>query len=814
MEKQRDSTRWKAAFVALALVAIVPFVLQWRLVFAAPVDARYLCCDFNDYHYPAYLTGRQWFRTGHFSQWDPFAHLGGAPVASDPMRGLLYPPNWAVFGLGSLLPTDDAYVRLIYASLLAHVALAGMATALLARSLAGLRWPYAAFAGVVFGASVWVESEVAGPPHTVAFSLTPIALYAWHRFLVSGRKRWAAAAALAVGLALLGGYQFVPLYITLPAMALLLVFHDWPIRDRLPVVARHGLWLGAIAALGLDLSAVQLLPGYIGYSSSYRPSIVSLDWSSEYLFSFEALYQLVIPTLYAGIARPSGMAYGGQYLGLLPLLLIFVYALWPSVRMRALRPAVALLSLGFLLSLGKQTLLQQLAYRTIPTMGLWRSVNYYFVLVVVFGAVLSAGALQSLADRDQDARRVAYWARVVAAVALIAVGVALLVATAQRGVAVASGNAGAATAYLALARTLGAFAVVLALTFVALLWFLRAPSATRAALLAAVLVLDGGIYLASSALVNGPVSPATLYGPNVVTERLLAARQDPLERVVFDNRLVYRHSTGDLDIFAHRSYTALRPAYADALLNTMTGSPAALQAFGFRWVLSTYPQQESPGAQVLRDTIPVPQTTPPTIWLQDPYPEWQPARGSLYLYELPGAFPRAFAVPRVIGLRDRSPEVAVAVLRQVDPRTTAVVALDDVVPEARDAAFADVSFATADVKVVQYERDYVRMRVEAPGPAFVVMTDAYHPGWALKIDGQDAPLLRTDAHFRGFVVPSGQHDIEMTFKDAAFLWGAVVSGLSFAAILLLWASDHVRGRVRETLREWTANILRRRPASP
>jgi Bacterial membrane protein YfhO len=93
----------------------------------------------------------------------------------------------------------------------------------------------------------------------------------------------------------------------------------------------------------------------------------------------------------------------------------------------------------------------------------------------------------------------------------------------------------------------------------------------------------------------------------------------------------------------------------------------------------------------------------------------------------------------------------------------------------------------------------VRIRVRATAPSIVVVRTAYDPGWTATVDGRPAPVIATDHLVQGIPVPSGSHEVRLTYRDHDLERGlraaAVVWLLLAAAIVATaWAE---RRRVGE-----------------
>jgi hypothetical protein len=81
-----------------------------------------------------------------------------------------------------------------------------------------------------------------------------------------------------------------------------------------------------------------------------------------------------------------------------------------------------------------------------------------------------------------------------------------------------------------------------------------------------------------------------------------------------------------------------------------------------------------------------------------------------------------------------------------------------------------------------YEPDSLRVEVDTPEPAFLVLSEAYYPGWLATIDDRPAEIYRTDIAFRGVVVPAGRHMVQMQFRPVIFAWARAISALALVVL--------------------------------
>ena len=90
------------------------------------------------------------------------------------------------------------------------------------------------------------------------------------------------------------------------------------------------------------------------------------------------------------------------------------------------------------------------------------------------------------------------------------------------------------------------------------------------------------------------------------------------------------------------------------------------------------------------------------------------------------------------------------------------------------------------------------IRLEAVcGPAtdFVVVSEAYHPGWQATLDGRPARVVRANHALIGVYVPQGRHQVDLRFRPASFRVGLYLSSLAWGTLAaLVVALSHRRRR--------------------
>jgi hypothetical protein len=158
------------------------------------------------------------------------------------------------------------------------------------------------------------------------------------------------------------------------------------------------------------------------------------------------------------------------------------------------------------------------------------------------------------------------------------------------------------------------------------------------------------------------------------------------------------------------------------------------------------------------------------------------------VYENPQALPRAFVVPHAVPLPER-PQV-LAALKATDFRDT--VLLEGFEPRVEGSGPDGTNRVAA---ITAYLPNRVEVEVDGDAPGYLVLTDAWYPGWTCTVDGVPAPVYRADFLFRAVAVASGPHRVVFAFEPASYRWGRGISGLALVVLAVI-ASGAVVARFR------------------
>jgi len=144
------------------------------------------------------------------------------------------------------------------------------------------------------------------------------------------------------------------------------------------------------------------------------------------------------------------------------------------------------------------------------------------------------------------------------------------------------------------------------------------------------------------------------------------------------------------------------------------------------------------------------------------------------------AYPRAWLVHDAVV--EASPESAIRRMngRGFDALKTAVLAETlEILPQPLQPGFVE----SAEIR--SFEPNRLTLHLRASSRALLVLSENYSVGWHARVNGTDTPIHKADVTIRAILVPAGESRVELWYLPDSFLAGAILSCLTFTAILAL-----------------------------
>ena len=151
------------------------------------------------------------------------------------------------------------------------------------------------------------------------------------------------------------------------------------------------------------------------------------------------------------------------------------------------------------------------------------------------------------------------------------------------------------------------------------------------------------------------------------------------------------------------------------------------------------------------------------------------------------ALPRAFLVGQVQPVASHEAAWAAIHAAGFDPATMAVV----------ESAAGIAAGGRGEVTELVASPGRLTVRVVADGPALLVISQMWYPGWQARVDGgSSSAVLRTNYAFQGVALPAGDHQVELRFDPPLWRIGLGTAAVTAAALLVAAAVGRRRRRGR------------------
>jgi hypothetical protein len=716
---------------------------------------------------------------GELPQWFPYDGMG-RPFIGVAHTGVFHPFTALYF----LFSVPDAY----RVSTLLSCLLAALGAFVLGRIL-GASPAGALLSGVAFTLSGYVVSLTDNLLYLYSICLLPLFCAALEKALVRSRTWVVAPATLWATVFLIGDIQTGYYYFFI-ALA-------WTISRAPGSRLEAGLRLALISGLAALLAGVQLGPAWAVFMSSERarPELFheqALTWATHPLRLLTILASPVgeheSPAVMARslFGTPGGGLWAESlYLGV-PVLGLACLGAWHR---RDLRVLTALGSVALLLALGPWGGLYEMFYRVVP---LWSAFRYpeKFMGIVSFAVAMLAGAGLD-AFRAGKSRSVPWLAT---AVLCAAMGILLFTPAAGAWATTTFGTTETFARTVAASAARACLFSAAAALGVGLVAVGIRRGVFRSAFLLASLIGIIALDLSRANLEvyhTAPVEAATLTPPLAealktregsvgpgrfrlvsITEGTLVWPTDLMRPLGFygAGAVAHRQALGlehnaQFHLETVLPYLSGYSATFAETLNPRTGIEAAARLNVKYYIGRRYHLEEPTLRKGFVAELP-------------PY--------DLALFENPfPAKPRAYLAP--LPERAAEPVDPMALFTRPD-----FLHGDIDVIETPDATLPGPLTGGA-AAIERYAPEEVRVHVETPQPAVLVLLDAYDKGWMAALEnGAALPILRANALVRAVVVPAGTHVVTFAYQTPLLKAGA---GASLTGVLLcLGLLVHARRR--------------------
>lgn len=710
------------------------------------------------------------FAEGRLPTWEPHV-MAGHPLLAASQGAVFYPPTWLLLALPA--PAFCTWMSLL------HLALAGIfARAWLRRGL-GIGEAGATAGGFLFLLSSFVVSHLhqGHVNHVWAYPWVAALLWRVERYLASPTFRRGVLIALALAMLFLTGAPAYVFYLGLALGARVVHFvavgRDGR-KDRARIAAGSAGW----AVLGMVGCAPQLLPTLELVGEGQRAAIRSYEFVTSFSVAPANLLTLVAPAFFGDGREAAVWSHGAiwESSGFVGIAGLGLAALGAAGSHPQRRFWAGVGIAGLLLSLGRYSPVFGVFYHLVPGAGMFRVTARYLILFTLAATALAALGVDRLWKGEEKARRQGLWIAAAAAGLMLAAGGLGL--SLQR-----VGEQGPGWWLTLVEREKQAYreeqkleAPPASLPGAArsLLWaalcsaavaggFLVRPGMGSALALSVLLLGELWVYN-SRFFVGSPT--ADLEWPSSFIENVrnhprapfriatVAPEQTPLIGKCMASGLDH---LGGYDPMMLRRYTELvnvargKPA-TDLVVAMVLARPNPLfDLLGARYWIVPGPRREPPGWKAVGE-LP-----------------------SGVVYENPSALPRAFLVGRAVNFVSDEERLRFLASPEFDARRMVVTERDSgALPDGGDASAGRVALGGKGPGRYEFV-------TESPADAYLVLSEAWFPGWTVKVDGSPGELLRANHLMQTVRLAAGKHEVRFEYHSTYLNLGW---GIAFLSVLL------------------------------
>jgi hypothetical protein len=710
--------------------------------------------DFTFVTFPFKYFLAQTFQEGAIPYWNTNVYAG-MPFMAGFHAGVFYPP-----GILFLLRDTVLALNLFY---IFHFLILGSFSFLLARTW-GISFTPALCCGITGMLSGFIVASTLLSNFFMAAVWLPMVFWLFHQFWTRNRIGYFIGLVVAIAAQTLAASPEISI------MTMVLLYgHSLYLLPRAPGisgVARMTASLGLAVILALGLAALQLIPTAKLMDHSLRDAGVAYETHTQWSLGPDKLTTLLLSPDYGGLldTRDYPSWFSGflhtLYMGVLGLVFIlfgFIYR-----REKPIGFWFVVFLFGLFLAFGKFNPIYEMVYPWVPLLDLFRFPEKYF-FISSFAAVFLSGYVLDAIIRDLEQRQLKWIPLVTLLVLLIGW---ILILTWKHS-------------YLDAKLPL---TVLLVFSCALVMFHYRKINRSVFAGLVCLLIL---LDLSAKDLRLLPMIDRKFYEDKPLVMDTVGSSFGK-----------YRIYSGRIAKTPNPDMNPTGPTWMDELflskqyLRPFTGMVLGVEHAGGHPGLGLELRKHLVWFYALIDATPVKRfrilkRSNVKYWI-----DWDsPARFSLQGAPLilpdrvkiwEDALPRAYMVGR-IKLDEESKILNTYYDESFDPLSEVLLS--------QPVNFKPSSHFNGTVGEVVYRPNQVTVKTVQQGSGFLVLMDSYFPGWTVKVDGEEQPILRANHFYRAVQLDSGPHTLEFDYFPEGFKAGLIVSSAVciLLVVLPLWS---------------------------
>lgn len=170
-----------------------------------------------------------------------------------------------------------------------------------------------------------------------------------------------------------------------------------------------------------------------------------------------------------------------------------------------------------------------------------------------------------------------------------------------------------------------------------------------------------------------------------------------------------------------------------------------------------------------------------------PYAPAFSAKG-LNVYQAPETLGRAWLVPAAELAQDQAAALRRLARGDIDPARTVLLEQDQVtLPPSVSPSVSVPAGPTTHLPLQDDGPNLRRLTLPEPSTGWLVVSEAWAPGWQAEVDGQAQPVLRADGGIMALPLGAGARNVVLRYRPLSVTVGAILSLMALVlALALLW----------------------------
>jgi hypothetical protein len=164
-------------------------------------------------------------------------------------------------------------------------------------------------------------------------------------------------------------------------------------------------------------------------------------------------------------------------------------------------------------------------------------------------------------------------------------------------------------------------------------------------------------------------------------------------------------------------------------------------------------------------------------------------REGFCVYRRSGVPPPAWIVPEAIATPGDEVALGLIATASFDPRAACLLAPG----EPDRAARAHAGWRAGEVRLERPRPERIELSVRGTSGGWLVLSEAFDPGWRASVDGAPARVLRADHALMAVELEAGDHELALEYRPSSWRLGLALAGLALAAALALARAGSIRG---------------------